>query len=74
MASLWTLFTKGYAEYEIEKRMEPAQKMFLDTIFRTGFSSCSDEDILQGYECAGNVGDSEKKKLLYEEMKRRGLD
>lgn len=74
MASIWTIFTKGYAEYEMEKAAEPYKKYVLEQVFKEGFYSRGNNEIQEAYEYAKDVGDSEKRKLLYDELKRRGLN
>lgn len=76
MASLWTLFTKGYAEYEMEKLQDtfkPSKQKLLDISFKQGLYSCDNEEIYQLHEFAKDVGNTEQERLLLDEMKRRGM-
>lgn len=77
MASLWTLFTKGYAEYETEKLLEPTKKSYIDFMLlmqrKNLLNDCEDWELQQVYEYAIDVGDRKAKEIFGSELKARGL-
>lgn len=83
MASIWTLFTKGWDAYEEEKtqeelgikdsleRMKKNQVDIVFTIWNKGMTP-DDEAIQEAHKCAKEIGDP-REKQLYDELKERGV-
>lgn len=83
MASIWTLFTKGWDAYEEEKtqeelgikdsleRMKKNQVDLVFTIWDKGITP-DDEAIQEAHKCAKEIGDPREKRL-YDELKERGV-
>ncbi|HIY43552.1 MAG TPA: hypothetical protein IAA23_00755 [Candidatus Helicobacter avistercoris] len=83
MASIWTLFTKGWDAYEEEKtqeefgikdsleRMKKIQVDMVFTIWNKGMTP-DDEAIQEAHKCAKEIGDPREKRL-YDELKERGV-
>lgn len=83
MASIWTLFTKGWDAYEEEKtqeelgikdsleRMKKYQVDIVFTIWNKGMTP-DDEAIQEAHKCAKEIGDPREKRL-YDELKERGV-
>lgn len=83
MASIWTLFTKGWDAYEEEKtqeelgikdsleRMKKNQVDIVFTIWNKGMTP-DDEAIQEAHKCAKEIGDPREKRL-YDELKERGV-
>lgn len=83
MASIWTLFTKGWDAYEEEKtqeelgikdsleRIKKTQVDIVFTIWNKGMTP-DDEAIQEAHKCAKEIGDPREKRL-YDELKERGV-
>ncbi|RDU71840.1 hypothetical protein [Helicobacter brantae] len=77
MASLWTLITEGYAEYEMKKSIESVKKTYIDfmlSMHKRGFlKDCENWEIQQAYEYATDIDNSYAKRAFYTELESRGL-
>lgn len=77
MASIWTILTKGYAEYETEKRLEPTKKSYVDFMLKMHkqnvLQDCEDWEVQQAYEYATDVSNYRAKEIFASELKARGL-
>lgn len=77
MASFWTLFTKGYAEYEMEKSIESVKKTYVDFMLsmykKDILKDCEDWEIQQACEYATDINNSHARNVFHTELANRGL-